>query len=170
MKVYRDIFTDAEVFCDNDLPLDVEDDVVYVIDGKYIDIGGEDYGISANVDEDAAEGATGETADGKQRVVDIMHNNRYVETFYDKASYLAHVREYMKKLLKNIEGDDAKKAFQTNAANFAKKVMKEINEYQFFIPDRNEEDPDSGIIVLCRWYGETPKFYYWKDGLKGERV
>ncbi|CCW62579.1 unnamed protein product [Phytomonas sp. EM1] len=170
MKIYCDILTNAEVVCDNDVPLKVEDDVVYVVEGRYVEIGGEDYGISANVDEDAAEGATGETADGKQRVVDVIHNNRYTETGYDKASYMAHIRAYMKKLLEHIESEDAKKAFQTNAANFVKKVLKEIDEYQFFIPEGNDEDPDSGMIVLCRWDGETPKFYYWKDGLKGMRV
>lgn len=83
---------------------------------------------------------------------------------------MAHIRGYMKNILERIEGDEAKKAFQANASAFVKKVLKEIDEYQFFIPEGNEEDPDAGMIVLCRWEGETPMFYMWKDGLKGERV
>ncbi|CAM42310.1 putative IgE-dependent histamine-releasing factor [Leishmania braziliensis MHOM/BR/75/M2904] len=170
MKIFKDVLTGAEVVCDNDRPFEVEGDIVYVVVGRYIDVGGEDYGISANVDEDAAEGATGDVAEGKERVVDVVHNNRYTETSYDKASYMAHIRGYMKQLLEKIEDEAEKKAFQANAAAFVKKVLKDIDDYQFFIPEGNDEDPDNGMIVLCRWDGETPKFYFWKDGLKGERV
>lgn len=171
MKIFKDIFSGAEVLCDNDRPLEVVDEVVYTFKGKYIEVGGEDYGISANVDEDAAEGATGEGADnGKTRVVDVVYNNRYTETQYDKASYTAHMKAYMKKVMENVDGDDKKKEFQKNAATFFKKVLKDFDDYQFFIPAGNEDDPDAGQIVLCRWEGEEALFYFWKDGLKGERV
>lgn len=170
MRIYRDVITNTEVVCDNDVPFAEQGDIVYVVKGRYIEIGGEDYGISANVEEDAAEGATGELAEGRERVVDIVHNNRYTETSYDKASYMAHIKGYMKQLLEKIEDADAKKAFQVNAATFVKGVLKELDEYQFFIPEGNEEDPDNGMIVLCKWDGETPYFYMWKDGLKGMRV
>lgn len=170
MKVYRDVLTNHEVVCDNDRPFDEEGNIVYKVAGRYIEIGGEDFGISANVDADAEEGATGELAEGKKRVIDVVHNNRYTETNYDKASYMAHIKGYMKALLEKIEDADAKKAFQANASAFVKQVLKDIGDYQFFIPEGNEEDPDNGMIVLCRWDGETPVFYYWKDGLKGMRV
>jgi hypothetical protein len=171
MKIFKDIFTGAEVLCDNDRPLTVIDDVVYTFKGKYIEIGGEDYGISANVDEDAAEGATGDAGEnGKERVVDVVYNNRYTETSYDKASYTAHMKGYMKKVMEQIEGDDNKKKFQLAAATFFKAVLKNFDDYQFFIPAGNEEDPDAGMIVLCKWEEEDAIFYFWKDGLKGERV
>lgn len=170
MKIYKDILTGAEVVCDNDVPLPEEGDIVYAVPGKYIEVGGEDFGISANVDEDAGEGAVGEVADGKERVLDVVYNNRYTETVYDKPSYMAHIRNYMKTLLEKIEDADEKKAFQTNAATFVKKVLKDFDDYQFFIPAGNEDDPDNGMIVLCFWEGENPKFYMWKHGLKGQRV
>jgi hypothetical protein len=171
MKIFKDIFTGSEVLCDNDKPLPEEDSVVYTFKGKYIEIGGEDYGISANVDEDAAEGATGDgTADGKERVVDVVYNNRYTETSYDKASFTAYMKAYMKKVVDKIDDEAEKKAFQTNAVTFFKKVLKNFDDYQFFMPNGNEEDPESGMIVLCRWVDEDAIFYYWKDGLKGERV
>ncbi|ESS64861.1 putative translationally controlled tumor protein (TCTP) [Trypanosoma cruzi] len=170
MRIFKDILTNAEVVCDNDRPMDVEGEIVYVVKGSYIEVGGEDYGIAANVDEDAGEGAKGEVDDSRQRVVDVVHNNRYTETSYDKNSYMAHIRGYMKQLLERIEDEEEKKKFQANAAAFVKRVIKEIDEYQFFIPEGNEEDPDNGMIVLCKWDGEVPYFYYWKDGVKGERV
>lgn len=171
MKIFKCIFSGSEVLCDNDRPLTVVDDVVYIFKGKYIEVGGEDYGISANVDEDAAEGATGDgTADGKERVVDVVYNNRYTETVYDKPSFTAYMKAYMKRVVDSIESEDAKKAFQAGAVTFFKKVLKDFGDYQFFIPAGSEEDPDNGMIVLCRWEGEDALFYYWKDGLKGERV
>ncbi|EPY18903.1 Translationally controlled tumor protein-like protein [Strigomonas culicis] len=83
---------------------------------------------------------------------------------------MAHIKGYMKALLERIDDAAEKKAFQTNAAAFVKRVLKDVDDFQFFIPEGNEEDPDGGMIVLCQWDGETPIFYMWKDGLKGERV
>ncbi|RNE98832.1 IgE-dependent histamine-releasing factor [Trypanosoma rangeli] len=170
MRIFKDALTNAEVFCDNDRPVEVEGDIVYMLKGSYIEVGGEDYGISANVDEDAGEGAVGDVDDSKKQVIDVVHNNRYTETNYDKNSYMAHIRSYMKQLLEKIEDAEEKKKFQANAAAFVKKVIKDIDDYQFFIPEGNEEDPDNGMIVLCKWDGEVPYFYYWKDGVRGERV
>ncbi|RNF00178.1 IgE-dependent histamine-releasing factor, partial [Trypanosoma rangeli] len=99
MRIFKDALTNAEVFCDNDRPVEVEGDIVYMLKGSYIEVGGEDYGISANVDEDAGEGAVGDVDDSKKQVIDVVHNNRYTETNYDKNSYMAHIRSYMKQLL-----------------------------------------------------------------------
>jgi len=77
MKIYRCIFTRDEVLCDNDRPLEVIFDCIYTIKGKYVEVGGEDYGISANVAEEADEGATAEAAkEEKAKVVDVVpHTN-----------------------------------------------------------------------------------------------
>jgi len=103
MKIYKCIITGDEVLCDNDKPLKEEDDVVYVIEGKYITIGGEDYGLAANADEDADEGATADaTEEAKQKVVDVVHQNRLQETFFDKKSYMGHIKAYMKRVKERL--------------------------------------------------------------------
>jgi len=169
MKIYKCLVSGDEVLCDNDRPLKEEDGVVYVVEGKYIEIGGEDYGLASNADPDAAEGATGEGVEsGKTRVVDIVHMNRLVETQYDKKSYLAHLKTYMKMIKEKI-GEDAAKAaaFQAAATSFVKRVTGEFDEYQFFMgPSMHDE----GIVILCKWEGEKAFFYFWKDGLRGEKV
>ena len=170
MRIYRCIFTNDEVLCDNDKKLEVQDGVVYVIHGKYVDVGGEDYGISANVEEDAAEGAKDEAgASAKARVVDIVHQNRLVETAFDKASFGAYIKGYFKKLKEKLDEADPEvgKQFQAGAQVFMKKVLKDFGDYQFFLP---ESMSDEGIIVLCRWDGEDAIFYYWRHGLKDEKV
>jgi len=170
MRIYKCIFTGDEVLCDNDQPLAVEDDVVYTIKGKYIEIGGEDFGISANVDDEAAEGATAEGAEsGKTRVINVVHQNRLSETSFDKKSFMAYIKGYMKKLKEKLDESDKARsaAFMAGAQTFVKKVIAEFDDFQFFLPESNS---DEGIIVLAKWVGEEAIFYYWKDGLRGEKV
>jgi hypothetical protein len=175
MKVYQCIFTDTEVVCDNNQTFEEEDDVVYVVKGKMMEIGGEDFGLAANVDEDAAEGATAEgAADSKQKVVDVVYNNRLQETGYDKKSFGAYIKGYMGKLKEHVEkteGEEAAKKFMAGAATFVKKILKDFDEVQFFLPPLHEDaDPDQSIVVLSLWKDEVPVFYFWKHGLKGIKV
>ena len=170
MRIYKCIFNGDEVLCDNDQPLQTVDDVVYTITGKWIEIGGEDFGIGNNVDEDAAEGATAEGADsGKTRVINVVNQNRLSETSFDKKSYMAYIKSYMKRLKEKLDESDPARsaAFMAGAQTFVKKVIGEFDEYQFFLPESNADD---GIVVLAKWVGEEAIFYYWKDGLKGEKV
>jgi flagellar hook-basal body complex protein FliE len=175
MRIYKCIFTDTEVFCDNDRALKLVDDVVYEMEGRMVEIGGEDYGISANVDEDAAEGATAEDGENKkQKVCDVVHFNRLMETSYDKKGFMGYLKNYMKKVndtLKETKGEEESKKFMTGAQTFAKKVIGEFDEFQFFLPPLHDDaDPDESIIVLSKWDGEIPKFYFWAHGLKSEKV
>ncbi len=174
MRIFKCINSGAEVFCDFDRPVAVEDDVVYVLEGKYIEIGGEDFGLAANADEDADEGATAEAVEnGKKRVVDIVHNNRLEETNYDKKSFLAYLKGYMKNIGEKLEASDPARAaaFKAGAQVFAKKIIAKFDEVQFFMPPLTENDnQEEAILVLSIWEGETAKFYFWKDGLKSEKV
>jgi len=174
MKIYKCIFTGTEVVCDNDRPFPIVDDCVYAIQGRYVEIGGEDYGLGANVDDEAAEGATADTLDnGKQKVVDVVHFNRLVETCYDKKAYMAHIKAYLKAVNEKIKAvdEEASAKFMSNAQVFIKKVIADFGEYQFFLPPLSDDaNPEESIVILGRWEGETPTYYFWKDGLHGQRV
>eukprot|EP00760_Papus_ankaliazontas_P008470 PhM_4_TR13834/c0_g1_i1/m.15669 len=170
MHIYKCLFTNQEVLCDNNTTLEVEDDVVYVMKGKYVTKGAEDFGISANVDEDAAEGATAEGAEsGGEKVIDVVDQNRLSETAFDKASFLAWAKGYMKDVKGKLEesNPDRVAAFQAGAQTFIKKLLGQFDEYQFFMSSDAEGE---GIVIPCIWEGETAKFLYFKDGLKAERV
>ena len=168
MRIYKCNISSDEVLCDNDRPLAEEDGVVYAVPGKYIEIGGEDFGLAANVDEDAGEGATGDGDDAsKERILDIVHQNRLVETSFDKKSYMATIKAYMKKVKESIDDEEEAKKFVAGAQVFVKKVIGDFDEFQFFL---GESMSDEGIVVLCKWEGESCTFYFWKHGLKGEKV
>ena len=177
MRIFKCLFTGSECLCDNNVPL-AEEGCMYKVVGKHIEIGGEDYGIAANADEDAGEGAEGEGGESKkERVIDLVHNNRLMETSFDKASYMAYIKGYMKALMEKIKEDSTKdadyiKEFAASAQTFVKKVAGSIDDWQFFYPDMGDEaDYDAAICILCFWEGgDVPTFYYFKDGLKGEKV
>lgn len=67
------------------------EDIVYEVEGKFIIEKEGDYGISANADEDAGEGAAGEgTNPGEKRVINIVSAHRLQETGFDKVRSESH--------------------------------------------------------------------------------
>lgn len=176
MLIFKCFFCDAEVLCDSGVVL-AEKDGMYVVKGRYMEIGNEDYGISSNVDEDADEGATGEGTDNKkQKVIDVIYNNHLTETSFEKAAFMAYIKGYLKNLIEKLKAngksDEEVKTFQTNAQTFVKSVVSSFDDWQFFYPDMSSDDADydTAMVIYCKWDGETPYFYYFKDGLKAEKV
>lgn len=109
MRIYKDVFTGThprsaealrrapkwfiaviyshlgdELFSDT-YPMKEADDLVYEVEGKFVVEKEGDYGISANADEDAGEGAAGEGVEkGEKRVINIVSAHRLQETGFDK--------------------------------------------------------------------------------------
>ena len=100
MRIFKDVFTGMrfvllralrmlrkigdEMFSDS-YPMKEVDDIVWEVEGKFVVEKEGDYGIAANADEDAAEGAAGEgTATGEKRVINIVSAHRLQETGFDK--------------------------------------------------------------------------------------
>eukprot|EP01007_Sphenomonas_quadrangularis_P001009 NODE_1889_length_733_cov_940.340643_g1588_i0.p1 GENE.NODE_1889_length_733_cov_940.340643_g1588_i0~~NODE_1889_length_733_cov_940.340643_g1588_i0.p1 ORF type:complete len:169 (-),score=63.29 NODE_1889_length_733_cov_940.340643_g1588_i0:163-669(-) len=168
MKIFKDVITGDEVLCDNDRPLTEENDIVYTREAKFVEVGGEDFGISANTDEE--EGG-GDLQDQKQKVLDVVNQFRLMETSFDKKAYMAYIKTYMKSIKEHLEksNPDRIAAFQTGAAAFVKKVLGEFDEYVFYL---GESMNTEGMVVLARYdeSGTKPTFYWFKDGLKGEKV
>lgn len=176
MKVYECIFCHKEVLCDNDRPLQ-EVGPMYRVVGKMIEVGNEDFGISANVDEDAGEGATAEGDEKKaKKVLDIVHHNNLVKyEHFDKAGYMAYLKGYLKNLIEaKIKDAEKVKEFQGQVSAFIKaKVNPNFDEVEFFYPDMGDDvDYDNAICILHVWEddGTTPVFYYFKLGLEGHKV
>ena len=176
MQIFKCYFCDAEVLCDSGVVM-TEKDGIFSVKGRYMEIGNEDYGISANVDENADEGAVGEGTDSnKKKVIDVIYNNTLTETSFEKKAYMAYIKGYLKGVVEKMKelGKDEEeiKAFQTNAQTFIKSVIGSFDDYQFFYPDMSSDnaDYDTAMVILCKWEGESPYFFYFKDGLKAEKV
>jgi hypothetical protein len=176
MRVFKCRSSGAECLCDAVKDFS-EKDGMFVVKGRYKEIGGEDFGIAANADEDAAEGAAGEESENKkQKVIDIIYDNQLQEATFTKADYGAYIKGYMKALMEKVkaeQGEEYAKAFAANAQAFVKKVVSEFNDWAFYYPNMSSDEAnyDECIVIHCKWEDETtPVFYYFKDGLKAEKV
>eukprot|EP00007_Cunea_sp_BSH-02190019_P000081 CAMPEP_0174247078 /NCGR_PEP_ID=MMETSP0417-20130205/42391_1 /TAXON_ID=242541 /ORGANISM="Mayorella sp, Strain BSH-02190019" /LENGTH=162 /DNA_ID=CAMNT_0015326931 /DNA_START=44 /DNA_END=532 /DNA_ORIENTATION=- len=161
MKIYKCKLCGDEL-CTDAYPMEVVDDVMYKFEGKFVaKVEGGDYGIGGDEEEGVADPNT-------VHVVDIVDASNLVETQYDKKSYMMHIKMYMKKLKAKLEAEDPERVapFMKGAQAFVKKLIGDFKEYQFFTG--SSMDPES-TTILCKYEGETPYFYIWKDGCEEEK-
>jgi uncharacterized protein YktA (UPF0223 family) len=139
--ILQDILTDDEIISDS-YDLKEIDGVVYEADCRKITIGGDNVDIGANPS--AEEGGDEGVDDTTEQVIDVVHSFRLTNTQFDKKSYLGHLKDYMKKvknqLKENGASEDTVKEFETGAQAFAKKVIANIKDYDFYIGE--SMDPD----------------------------
>ncbi|GAA5822981.1 hypothetical protein JCM10212_006527 [Sporobolomyces blumeae] len=163
MLLYNDLLTGDELISDAYDLKEVED-VVYEANAQMIVIREGEVDIGANA---SAEEAAEELADGEQQVNNIVHSFRLTETSFDKKSYLTYLKGYMKAIKAKLQdtNPDRVAAFEKGAAAFAKTIVANFKDYQFFTGE--SMDPD-GMVVLMNYRedGTTPYMIFWKDGLK----
>lgn len=136
----QDIITGDELISDS-FDLKEVDGTVYEADCSNITIGAVEVNTGANASaEEAEEG----TEDGAATVIDIVHSFRLTNTQFDKKAYLGHLKSYMKKVketMKNNGADDAAVAeFEKGAGAYAKKIVANFKDYDFYIGE--SMDPD----------------------------
>jgi len=169
MIIYKDLFTDDELFTDA-VAIELVDGVVYKVKGKLrtdtFDI--DESAIGGNASADGA--GEGEGADAAQKQgVDIVMNSRLVEFAMNKKDYMAHIKDYMKSVKTKLEENNSpdKDLFQKNVADFVKGVLGSFKDYQFFC---GESMKPEGMLALMKWDEETPFMYFFKHGLIAEKV
>merc|ERR1712146_457543 len=138
------------------------DDVMYEVEAKFVVEKEDDYGISANADEDAD--AT------EKRVINVVAAHRLMETGFDKKSYMGYIKGYMKKVKTYLEENnpDRVQPFMKGAQEFVKKILANFDDYQFFMGENM--DAEAGIALMgYREDGVTPYFLVWKDGVNMEK-
>eukprot|EP01105_Mastigella_eilhardi_P006829 TRINITY_DN18346_c0_g1_i1.p1 TRINITY_DN18346_c0_g1~~TRINITY_DN18346_c0_g1_i1.p1 ORF type:complete len:170 (-),score=76.12 TRINITY_DN18346_c0_g1_i1:45-554(-) len=167
MKIFKDIITGDELFSDS-FQLTEEGDIVYVIQSKWVVKEGGDYGIASNAGD--GEGETAEAVDSTQeKVIDIVEAHRLAATPFDKKSFMAYIKGYMGKVKAHLhEVNPTREAgFMKAAAVFVKEVIAHFDDYTFY---SGESCNPEAMYVMSKYEGESPapKFYFFKDGVKGE--
>lgn len=180
MKIYIDIFTDDEVVSDSYkqvAPFDEEPllDVAFEVSSRLITKGDEDYGIAANADADAEEGATGESGSNVEQVIDIVDKFSLQEQYMDKKSFMAYIKKYIKHICDHLEKSNPSRldAFKSNGANLVKKIIGCFDDCTIYIGE-NASDAFAefkALPVIARYAGEepTPRFIFFIDGLREEK-
>lgn len=169
MIIYKDIITGDEIISDS-YDLKEIDDAVYEADCSMITLGAVDVDTGANA---SAEEADEGLEDGATQVNNVVHSFRLQSTSFDKKSYLSHLKTYMKKVKEALKAknasDETITAFEKGAQAYAKKIVGNFKDYDFYIGE--SMDPD-GMVVLMNYRedGVTPYITVWKYGLEEMKV
>ena len=170
MIIYKDLITGDEVISEA-FPLKEIDGVVFEADCRNITVGGETFDTGANA---SAEEADEALDDNTQTEIDVVHSFQLVKTSFDKKSYLAALKGYMKavkaKLQEKNAPADTITAFEKGAQAYVKeKLLPNFKDLDFYISQ--SMDPDGMIILMnYREDGITPYMIFWKHGLEGMKV
>ncbi|KAJ7498876.1 translationally controlled tumor protein [Mycena latifolia] len=163
MLLYEDVITGDEMFSDA-FPVKVVDDIVFEVECAMITIKEGDVDIGANPSAEEQEEALEE---GAQQVNNVIHSFRLQSTVFDKKSFLTYLKSYMKAVKAKLSEThpDRVDAFEKGAAAFAKKLVANFKDYEFYIG--GSMNPDGMVALLnYREDGVTPYLTFWKDGLK----
>ncbi|OLL26013.1 Translationally-controlled tumor [Neolecta irregularis DAH-3] len=164
MLIYKDVISGDEMLSD----AKEVDDVVYEVDCSMVVVKEGNVDIGANP---SAEDADEALEDNAQTVNNIAHAFRLQATSFDKKSFLTYLKSYMKAVKAYLQKDnpDRVAVFEKNAAAFAKKIVANFKDYEFYTGESMDTD---GMIALLNYRvdGFTPYFIFWKDGLKEEKM
>jgi len=168
MIIYKDILCGDEI-CSDAYEPKIVDDVAYEVDCKMIQIKqGADVDIGANA---SAEEAEESLEDGMITVNNVVHAFRLQSTQFDKKSYLTHLKGYMKAVKAKLQetNPDRVAAFESGAQAFAKKIVANMKDYEFYTGESMDID---GMVLLLNYRddGVTPFLTFWRDGVREEKV
>jgi len=105
--------------------------------------------------------------EGAKTVNNVAHSFRLQATTFDKKSYLAYLKSYMKVIKNHLAENkpDRVETFEKNAQAYAKKIVANFKDFEFYVGESMNPD---GMVALLNYRedGVTPYFTFWKDGLK----
>lgn len=72
--------------------------------------------------------------DGATQVNNLVHSFRLQSTSFDKKSYLTYLKSYMKAVKAELQKTNPERVatFEKNAGAFAKKIIANFNDYEFY--------------------------------------
>lgn len=79
---------------------------------------------------------------GGTQVINVVHTFRLQSTQFDKKSYLSYLKGYMKTIKKELEQSDPERVpvFEKGAAAFAKKLVANFGDYEFYTGESMNPD------------------------------
>jgi hypothetical protein len=127
-----------------------------------------DVDIGANASAEETEEAL---EDGDIQVNNVVYSFRLNETQFDKKSYMAYIKGYMKAVKNYLLENNPDRAaiFEAKAPAFVKNILANIKDYEFYTGENMNPDGAVGLLNY-REDGITPYFTFFKDGLKIEKL
>ncbi|CAJ2662169.1 translationally-controlled tumor protein-like protein [Trifolium pratense] len=163
MLVYQDILTGDELLSDSYPYKEIENGMLWEVEGKWVVSGPCDVDIGANP---SAEGGEDEGVDDTAvKVVDIVDVFRLQEQpAFDKKQFLGFVKRYIKLLTPKLDAEK-QELFKKHIEGATKFLLSKLKDLQFFV---GESMHDDGSLVFA-YYKEgatDPTFLYFAYALK----
>jgi len=163
MLVYQDLLTSDELLSDSFPYKEIENGMLWEVEGKWVVQGAVDVDIGANP---SAEGGEDEGVDDQAaKVVDIVDTFRLQEQpTFDKKQFLAYMKRYIKNLCEKLNPEQ-QELFKKHIQDATKYLMSKLKDLQFFV---GESMHDDGSLVFAYYKdgAENPTFLYLAYGLK----
>nr|QIA97572.1 translationally-controlled tumor-like protein [Chionochloa pallens] len=163
MLLYQDLLTGDELLSDSFPYKELENGVLWEVDGKWVVKGALDVDIGANP---SAEGGEDEGVDDQSvKVVDIVDTFRLQEQpAFEKKQFVTFMKRYIKTITPKLDAEQ-QEIFKKNIESATKFLLGKLKDLQFFV---GESMHDDGSLVFAYYKdGATdPTFLYFAHGLK----
>ncbi|URE18830.1 hypothetical protein MUK42_31055 [Musa troglodytarum] len=155
--------TGDELLSDSFLCKEIENGMLWEVEGKWVVKGAVDVDIGANP---SAEGGEDEGVDDTAtKVVDIVDTFRLQEQpAFDKKQFVTYIKRYIKLLTPKLD-EEKQELFKKHIEGATKFLLSKLKDLQFFV---GESMHDDGSLVFAYYKdGATdPTFLYFACGLK----
>ncbi|KAK1281375.1 hypothetical protein QJS04_geneDACA019722 [Acorus gramineus] len=164
MLVYQDLLTCDELLSDSFPYKEIENGILWEVEGKWVVQGAVDVDIGANPSAEGAEDDEG-VDDQAVKVVDIVDTFRLQEQpAFDKKQFVTYIKRFIKLLSAKLD-EEKQAAFKKNIEGATKYLLSKLKDLQFFVGESMHDD--STLVFAYYKEGATdPTFLYFADALK----
>ncbi|KAJ6796096.1 putative translationally-controlled tumor protein-like protein [Iris pallida] len=164
MLVYQDLLSGDELLSDSFNYKEIENGMLWEVDGKWVVQGAVDVDIGANPSAEGGEEDEG-VDDQAVKVVDIVDTFRLQEQPpYDKKQFVTYIKRYIKLLSSKLDAEK-QELFKKNIEGATKFLLSKLKDLQFFVGESMHDD--SSLVFAYYKDGATdPTFLYFAYGLK----
>ncbi|KAL2530538.1 Translationally-controlled tumor protein-like protein [Forsythia ovata] len=164
MLVYQDLLTGDELLSDSFPYKEIENGILWEVEGKWVVTGAVDVDIGANPSAEGGEEDEG-VDDAAVKVVDIVDTFRLQEQPpFDKKQFVAYIKKYIKLLTPKLDAEQQVQ-FKKNIEGATKFLLSKLSDLQFFVGESMHDD--STLVFAYYKDGATdPTFLYFGHGLK----
>ena len=164
MLVYQDLLSGDELLSDSFPYKEIENGILWEVEGKWVAQGAVDVDIGANPSAEGADEDEG-VDDQVVKVVDIIDTFRLQEQpAFDKKQFVTYMKRFIKLLTPKLS-EERQEIFKKNIEGATKFLLSKLSDLQFFV---GESMHDDGCLVFA-YYKEgatDPTFLYMADALK----
>ncbi|KAJ0976276.1 hypothetical protein J5N97_018241 [Dioscorea zingiberensis] len=163
MLVYQDLLSGDELLSDSFQYKEIENGMLWEVDGKWVVQGAVEVDIGANP---SAEGGEDEGVDDQAvKVVDIIDTFRLQEQpAFDKKQFVTFMKRFIKLLTPKLEAEKQEE-FKKNIEGATKYLLSKIKDLQFFVGEGMHDD-GSMVFAYYKEGATNPTFLYFAHSLK----